>query len=126
MGGKKAEEYKGVAKFFSFLSDTDRQVQIHRSSGYLPITKAADEKNKASGYYKDAAYLETPLLELTNKAPTDNSRGLRFGNMVQLRDVWSEEIESALAGKKSAKEALDSAVTRGNAMLRQFERTISR
>ena len=126
MGGKKAEEYKGVAKFFAFLSDTDRQIAIHKASGYLPITKASYAKNKAAGFYKDAAYLETPLLELTNKEPTDNSRGLRFGNMVQLRDVWSEEIESALAGKKSAKEALDSAVSRGNAMLRQFERTISR
>ena len=126
MGGKKAEEYKGVAKFFAFLSDTDRQIAIHKASGYLPITKASYAKNKAAGFYKDAAYLETPLLELTNKEPTDNSRGLRFGNMVQLRDVWSEEIESALAGKKSAKEALDAAVTRGNAMLRQFERTISR
>ena len=41
--------------------------------------------------------------------------GLRLGNMVQLRDVWAEEIESALAGKKSAKEALDAAVSRGNA-----------
>ena len=126
MGGKKAEEYKGVAKFFSFLSDTDRQIAIHKASGYLPITKEAYQKNKAAGYYKDAAYLETPLLELTNKEPTENSRGLRFGNMVQLRDVWAEEIEAALAGKKSAKEALDAAVTRGNTMLRQFERTVSR
>jgi sn-glycerol 3-phosphate transport system substrate-binding protein len=126
MGGKKPEEYKGVAKFFTFLSDTDRQIAIHKASGYLPITKAAYEKNKAAGFYKDAAYLETPLLELTNKEPTDNSRGLRFGNMVQLRDVWSEEIEGALAGKKSAKDALDAAVTRGNAMLRQFERTVTR
>jgi sn-glycerol 3-phosphate transport system substrate-binding protein len=64
-----------------------------------------------------------PLKELTNKPPTDNSRGLRFGGMVQMRDVWSEEIEAALAGKKSAKEALDAAVSRGNQMLRQFERT---
>jgi sn-glycerol 3-phosphate transport system substrate-binding protein len=126
MGGKKPDEYKGVAKFFTFLSDTDRQIAIHKASGYLPITKAAYEKNKAAGYYKDAAYLETPLLELTNKAPTDNSRGLRFGNMVQLRDVWAEEFEAALGGKKAAKEALDAAVARGNAMLRQFERTISR
>jgi sn-glycerol 3-phosphate transport system substrate-binding protein len=46
--------------------------------------------------------------------------------MVQLRDIWAEEIEGALAGKKSAKEALDSAVQRGNAMLRQFERTVSK
>ena len=126
MGGKKPDEYKGVAKFFNFLSDTDRQIAVHKASGYLPITKAAYAKTKASGYYKDAPYLETPLLELTNKEPTANSRGLRLGNMVQLRDVWAEEFESALAGKKTAKEALDAAVTRGNAMLRQFERTISR
>jgi sn-glycerol 3-phosphate transport system substrate-binding protein len=126
MGGKKPEEYKGVAKFFAFLSDTDRQVQIHKGTGYLPITKAAYAKAKEQGFYKDQPYLETPLLELTNKEPTENSRGLRFGNMVQLRDVWAEEIEQALAGQKSPKDALDAAVTRGNAMLRQFERTVSR
>ena len=81
---------------------------------------------RSSGYYKDAPYLETPLLELTNKEPTENSRGVRLGNMVQLRDVWAEEFEAALAGKKTAKEAMDAAVTRGNAMLRQFERTVTR
>jgi sn-glycerol 3-phosphate transport system substrate-binding protein len=46
--------------------------------------------------------------------------------MVQMRDVWAEEIEAALAGKKSAKEALDAAVSRGNAMLRQFEKTATK
>jgi sn-glycerol 3-phosphate transport system substrate-binding protein len=126
MGGKKPEEYKGVAKFLSFLSDTNRQVEIHKKSGYLPITKAAYAKAKDEGFYATSPYLETPLLELTNKPPTENSRGLRLGNMVQLRDIWAEEIESALAGKKPAKEALDTAVSRGNQMLRQFERTVSR
>ncbi len=126
MGGKKLEEYKGVAKFLAFLSDTDRQIAIHKASGYLPITKAAYAKAKAEGFYKEQPYLETPLLELTNKEPTQNSRGLRLGNMVQLRDIWSEEIEGALAGKKTAKEALDAATQRGNAMLRQFERTAAK
>ncbi|MDB5503276.1 MAG: extracellular solute-binding protein family 1 [Tardiphaga sp.] len=126
MGGKKPDEYKGVAKFLTFLSDTDRQVAIHKASGYLPITKAAYAKAKEQGFYKDAPYLETPLLELTNKEPTENSRGLRLGNMVQLRDIWAEEIETALAGKKTAKQALDTAVQRGNAVLRQFEKTVSK
>jgi sn-glycerol 3-phosphate transport system substrate-binding protein len=123
MGGKKPEEYKGVAKFFTFLSDTDRQAKLHQESGYLPITKAAYEKTKASGFYEKTPIPETPLKELTNKEPTENSRGLRFGNMVQMRDIWSEEIEAALAGQKTAKEALDAAVTRGNVMLRTFEKT---
>ncbi|HAP09600.1 MAG TPA: hypothetical protein DCR50_01905, partial [Afipia sp.] len=65
----------------------------------------------------------TQLKELTNKEPTENSRGLRFGNMVQMRDIWAEELEAALAGQKTAKDALDSAVSRGNAMLRTFEKT---
>ncbi len=123
MGGKSKEEYKGIAKFFTFLSDTDRQVYLHEESGYLPITKAAYEKTKASGFYEKNPILEVPLKELTNKPPTENSRGLRFGGLVQIRDIWSEEIEAALAGKKSAKEAMDAAVSRGNQMLRQFERT---
>ncbi|CAN5552200.1 sn-glycerol-3-phosphate ABC transporter substrate-binding protein UgpB [soil metagenome] len=124
MGGKTPEEYKGVAKFFTFLSDTDRQAKLHQESGYLPITKAAYEKTKASGFYEKFPDRETPLKELTNKPPTENSRGLRLGNMVQLRDLWCEEIEAALAGQKTAQEALDSAVSRGNEMLRQFEQTI--
>ena len=126
MAGKKPEDYKGVAKFFAFLSDTDRQVGLHTISGYLPITKAAYDKVKASGFYKDKPYLETPLLELTNKPPTENSRGLRLGNMVQMRDMWAEEVEAALAGTKTAKQALDDAVSRGNAVLRQFEKTVAK
>jgi sn-glycerol 3-phosphate transport system substrate-binding protein len=126
MAGKTAAEYKGIAKFFTFLSDADRQIYLHEVSGYLPITKAAYEKTKASGFYKDNPILEVPLKELTNKPQTENSRGLRFGGMVQMRDVWSEEIEAALAGKKSAKDALDAAVSHGNQMLRQFERTVAK
>ena len=104
MGGKKPEEYKGVAKFFAFLSDTDRQAKLHKESGYLPITKAAYAKTKADGFYEKNPILETPLKELTNKEPTENSRGLRFGNMVQMRDVWSEEIEAAL-GRQEDRQA---------------------
>src|SRR6476646_7527647 len=35
MAGKTAAEYKGIATFFTFLSDTDRQVYLHEVSGYL-------------------------------------------------------------------------------------------
>ena len=75
MGGKPAEEYKGIAKFFTFLSDTDRQVYLHEVSGYLPITKAAYEKTKASGFYEKNPILEVPLKELTNKPPTEKFTG---------------------------------------------------
>ena len=124
MGGKKPEEYKGVAKFFTFLSDTDRQAKLHQESGYLPITKAAYEKTSRHGFYEKNPILQTPLKELTNKEPTENSRGLRFGNMVQMRDVWAEEIEAALAGQEDrASRRSTTPSPRGNAMLRTFEKT---
>jgi sn-glycerol 3-phosphate transport system substrate-binding protein len=126
MGGKKPDEYKGVAKFFTFLSDTDRQAKLHQTTGYMPITKAAYEKSKADGFYDKNPALEVPIKELTNKPPTENSRGLRLGNLPQMRDMWAEEIEATLAGKKTAKQALDEAATRGNAMLRQFEKQAGR
>jgi sn-glycerol 3-phosphate transport system substrate-binding protein len=126
MGGKKAEEYKGVAKFFTFLSNTDRQRWLHEVSGYLPITNAAYAATKASGFYEKNPGRETPLLQLTNKPPTENSAGIRFGGLVQIRDIWAEEIEAALQGTKTPQAALDAAVARGNQSLRNFERTVSR
>ena len=63
---------------------------------------------------------------LANKPPTENSRGLRLGNMVQMRDMWAEEIEAALQGSKPPQKALDDAVARGNVVLRQFEKSVSR
>jgi sn-glycerol 3-phosphate transport system substrate-binding protein len=41
---------------------------------------------------------------------------------VQIRTINDEELEQVWAGKKSAKEALDSAVKRGNEQLERFQK----
>ena len=122
MAGKEKHEYKGVAQFLTFLSDPDRQARLHQDSGYLPITQAAYDRTKTSGFYQQNPSLEVGLLELLRKPPTENSRGLRLPMMVQLREAWAEEIEAALAGERSAKEALDLAVERGRRILSQAAR----
>jgi sn-glycerol 3-phosphate transport system substrate-binding protein len=124
MGGKKPDEYKGVAKFFTYLSGTELQQRLHQQTGYLPITKAAYQATKASGFYDKNPGREVPIIQLTGKPPTENSRGLRLGNLVQIRDVIAEELEAAFAGKADAKTALDDAVNRGNGILRQFQKTM--
>ena len=124
MSGKKPEEYKGIAKFFSYLSRTDVQREMHEVTGYLPITKAAYEATKASGFYEKNPGREIPILQLAGKSPTENSRGLRLGNLVQIRDVIAEDLEGVFAGKSEPKAALDDAVARGNAILRQFQKNI--
>jgi len=53
---------------------------------------------------------------------TDKSRGIRLGNYVQIRTIEDEELEQVWGGKKTAKEALDSIVQRGNELLERFEK----
>ena len=43
------EEYKGVAKFFAFLSKPEVQAAWHQNTGYLPITRAAYDLTPRAG-----------------------------------------------------------------------------
>jgi sn-glycerol 3-phosphate transport system substrate-binding protein len=121
MGGKKKEEYKGVAKFLSFLSQPDVQAQFSQETGYLPITMAAYELTKKSGFYEKNPGTDVAVQQMIVKT-TKNSRGVRAGNMSQVRDVIDEELEAVWAGKKTAKQGLDDAVRRGNEVIERFNR----
>jgi sn-glycerol 3-phosphate transport system substrate-binding protein len=52
---------------------------------------------------------------------TAKTRGIRLGNFLQIRTIIDEELEQVWAGKKSAKDALDAAVKRGNEQLERFQ-----
>jgi sn-glycerol 3-phosphate transport system substrate-binding protein len=121
MSGKKPEEYKGVTKFFSYLSSPAVQLDWHKSTGYVPITNAAYGMAKKEGYYEKVPGADIAVRQLTNKPPTANSKGLRFGNYVQGREIIEEEMEAVFAGKKGAKAAMDDATRRGNEILRKFQ-----
>ena len=122
MGGKKPAEYKGVAKFFTFLSSPEIQAEWHQKTGYVPITKAAYELTKQQGFYEKNPGTDVAIQQLLLRNPTVNSKGIRLGYFPQIRDIIDEELESVWAQKKGPKQALDDAVERGNAELRKFER----
>ncbi len=121
MAGKKAEEYKGVAKFFDFLSQSKVQAASHQRTGYLPVTMAAYDLTEKSGFYQKNPGTDVAVQQMIRKV-TDNSRGIRLGNYVQIRTIEDEELEQVWSGKKSGKEALDSIVKRGDELLVRFER----
>jgi sn-glycerol 3-phosphate transport system substrate-binding protein len=122
LSGKPKAEYKGVAKFFSYLSTAEVQAKWHQETGYVPITKAAYELTRKQGFYDKFPGRDVAVQQLSLNKPTPNSKGLRIGNFVQIRDVMDEELESVWAGQKSAKQALDTAVERGNKLLADFAR----
>jgi sn-glycerol 3-phosphate transport system substrate-binding protein len=121
LSGKKAPEYKGVAAFFDFLSNAEVQSASHKRTGYLPITTAAFKLTEQSGFYKQNPGTDTAVNQMIRKT-TEKSRGIRLGNYVQIRAIEDEELEQVWAGKKSAKEALDAVVKRGNELLERFEK----
>ena len=122
MNQKDKSVYPGIAKFFTFLSSPEIQLDWHKSTGYVPITLAAYELAKKQGLYQERPGFDTAIKELTNKPPTPNSKGLRLGNFVQIRNVVDEELESVWSGQKSAKQALDDGVRRGNELLARFQK----
>jgi sn-glycerol 3-phosphate transport system substrate-binding protein len=121
MSGKKPAEYKGVAAFFSFLSSPEVQSASHKRTGYLPITTAAYELTEKSGFYKENPGTDVAVTQMVRKT-TDKSRGIRLGNYLQIRAIEDEELEQVWAGKKSAKDALDDIVRRGNEQLERFQK----
>ncbi len=121
MAGKPPAEYKGVAAFFKYLSSPEVQSASHKRTGYLPITTAAFELTEKSGFYKERPGTDVAVTQMIRKT-TDKSRGIRLGNFNQIRTIIDEETEEIWSGKKTARQALDAAVTRGNEQLERFQK----
>lgn len=121
MAGKKNEIYKGVGQFLSYLAQPEVAAASHQRTGYLPVTKAAFELTEKSGFYKKNPGADVAVQQMIRKT-TDKSRGIRLGNFVQIRTIIDEETEEIWSGKKTPKQALDTAVQRGNQQLDRFRK----
>ena len=121
MSGKKSDEYKGVGQFFAYLSKPEVAAASHQRTGYLPVTLASFELTEKSGFYDKNPGADVAVTQMIRKT-TDKSRGVRLGNFVQIRTIIDEEMEGVWAGKKTAKEALDAAIKRGNDQLERFQK----
>lgn len=119
LAGKPEANYKGIAKFFDFLSKPEVQAKSHMTTGYLPVTLKAYEITEKSGYYTQNPGTDVPVEQMVRKT-TERTRGIRLGNMPQIRTIVDEELEQVWTGKKTAQQALDNAVKRGNELLERF------
>lgn len=125
LSGKTADEYKAAAAYLQFLATPESEEFWVSNTGYIPVTKTGYEALLAKGFYDKAPYKnrDIALKSLTFTEPTNLTRGIRLGGMIQIRAEWKAEVEAALAGQKSMKEALDTAVARGNEILARFAQT---
>ncbi|WP_170475666.1 extracellular solute-binding protein [Ruegeria arenilitoris] len=122
LSGHSDEENKASAEFFKFLSSTDIQQFWHTETGYVPITTAAYEATKASGYYQEKPQAEVGILQLSLPGG-DNSKGYRMGFYVQIRDVMNREYGRIFAGETDVESAFAVIEEEGNQLLERFSKT---
>lgn len=105
-----------------FLAQPEIAAEWHQKTGYLPITTAAYDLTKRQGFYQQHPGADIATRQMLNKAPLPYTKGMRLGNMPQIRTIVDEELEGVWTGKQSAQAALDNAVRRGNELLARFGR----
>lgn len=112
--GHSMAEYKGVARFVEFLLTADIQDELQRGVGGLPLSLPARLAAKGRTLSRDLAYQDVALSQLQGKG----APALRLSHIDPARVAVDEELEAVWDEKKPAKEALDTAVSRANAVLR--------
>ncbi|HLS21328.1 MAG TPA: sn-glycerol-3-phosphate ABC transporter substrate-binding protein UgpB [Paenalcaligenes sp.] len=121
---KPEDTYKGVTKFFKFLSSPEQSARWHQATGYVPVTVAGYELTKESGFYDENPGTEVSVMQLDANT-TEHSRGIRLGYLPQIRDVEDGIMEEIFAGNIGAKEGLEEMVRRGNDLLTRFEKSVN-
>lgn len=123
--GKSDDEYRGAAAYLQFIATPEEERTWVERTGYIPVTLTTFENLIETGFYDEPPFRgrEIAMESLTYTEPSSLTRGIRLGSFIQIRQEWTSEMQAALAGTKTSQQALDDAVTAGNALLRRFERT---
>jgi len=121
---RSADENRGIAEFYGFIAQPRIAAAWHTETGFLPVTRTAFEQVRATGFYTQNPGADIPIQQLLRGGGqmTGNTRGIRLGGFVEIRTIMQEEMERALQGQQTAQAAMDNSVTRGNVVLRNFER----
>jgi len=117
-----AEEYRGVAEFYRFISEVEQDKWWHHVTGYVPLTLAAYEASRAEGFYTQNPGADAAIIQLSRAEPTPNSQGFRLGGFVEIRNIIQEELERGFQGQQNAETLLGNANRRADVVLRNFER----
>jgi sn-glycerol 3-phosphate transport system substrate-binding protein len=119
MAGRPSADYAGVARFLSFFATAAVQAEWHQKTGLVPLTPAAYELTRKTGFYSANPGHEIAVRQLMQRG-TPNWKSLRLVQFPKLRSILDEELESTWQGGKAPLDALNHAVARGNAFLDQL------
>ena len=114
--GKKAADYKAVAKFIDYWLSAESQVEWQRNAGYLPLNRAGLLASESRLLAADLLNIHVGVKQLTNKPVTSVSKPSRYPQRAAVRRIIEEELESVWEDRKPSKLALDTAVARSRTL----------
>ena len=115
-GDLKPAEAKGVAKFVSYLLGPEVQINLTAADGFLPLTSVARATASSRLLQENLAAVKVAFGQLHSKSVSPK---LRLAQLEPVRSILEDELDAIWANRKPAKEALDNAVARVNAVLRR-------
>lgn len=118
--GHDSAEYRGVAKFLEFVTQAEQQAWWHKQTGYVPITLSATKILEDEGHFEKEPFQKMAINMLNYSIPTEDTKGIRLGNFLEIRNVVEEEMENIFAGKKNVQQGLNDAVSRANQLIEEF------
>lgn len=112
--GFKPQEYKAVARFVRYILAPETQTDLAQVGGFLPLTDSARKAIKGKLLKDEEQVLDVAYASMQGKGA---AHPLRVSTLDPVRIIVDEELEQVWADQKPAKAALDTAVSRGNAVL---------
>lgn len=116
LADNKRQEYAAAVRFFQFLLQPEVQKAWVKGTGYLPMTPAAVAALAAGGDLPPDI-LQRTVERLSDRKFASGAKPKAVTGLGRVRAILSEELEAVWANLKPAKEALDTAVKRGNTVL---------
>ncbi|MDR1853888.1 MAG: extracellular solute-binding protein [Azoarcus sp.] len=110
--GKKPAEYKAIANFVSFWLQPDNQVAWQREAGYLPLNRAGIFAADSNLLGEELENNKVAIGQLINRPVNAASSVQPLLDREKSVRILNEELADVWADRKSAKAALDNAVSR--------------
>lgn len=114
--GISEDRVKAAWKFIKFATDTEKAAQWALDTGYVPTRKSCYETDMIKKYYEEVPQAKVAYEQLQYAKPE-----LTTYNAAEIWRVLNDNIQSAVTGDVTAKEALDNAQSEAEGILEEYQ-----
>ena len=118
-------EQEAAWKFIKWLMEPEQQAEWFAGSGYLPVNHKAVDLPAAKDVIAKYPLFQVPLnLYLSTPVTTPAALGAVLGPFHQMREALDQGVEAMLSGSADPVQALESAATRANQAIEDYNRSV--